>query len=116
MDALVAAIIAGTISAVISGIILLVVTNASKAASDDAARANLAEKRLVQKDLEELTRKFAAQEKNQVETNKVVQQVREKLIELSTKHDHFHDRLFEVIKTVEKLQSSAEGFGNVILK
>lgn len=92
------------LNSLLTGVMLLFITNYVKKSGQETIKATDAEKRLVQKELMDLGSKFSSLELKQDRHDIGLQLVKERLTMVSQKQDDSGDRMFELITTVEDMR------------
>lgn len=107
--------IAGVIQACISGAIVLFLTKTVEKSNETTQRANEAEKRIIQNDLNSMGEKFSSMEHKQQELTNAFYALKEKVVLVAQKQDDAQGRMHELIKAVEGIKIN-ENHGRVIRK
>lgn len=108
-------LVSGFIQAILSGAILLFLTKAVEKNSKDAQRATEAEKKIIEREISEMTIRLTSFEQKHDSLVVAFQSLREKVILMVQKQDDFQTRLFELIKSVENFKTHSD-HGRVLKK
>jgi hypothetical protein len=103
------------VQTIVSGIALLIITHYIKTNSENAAKIIDVEKKIVQKELSDMSIKFVSIEQKQDKLDMGLQSVKEKLTLVGQKQDDAQVRMTELISTVENIRRDVN-FGKVVRK
>lgn len=95
---------------------MLWVTKSVEKSNAESARATEAEKRLIQYELSEMTKKFNSMELKHEALTQAFHSLKERVIAMAQKQDDFQVRLIELMQNLEKFKNHADTNAGKVIK